>query len=285
MAENDLGGERARNTRRFRWAGNPEAWGSEQSFVAPARLSTFTTSEDTPSKQIIRAETEDLVSLAWDLTANWTVTGLTHFDRGTLALEVTLGTGHNTAKFYWVLASIESGVVWPQNAGAQQFGWEPSPDGATPYNGIQVVAASGTVGLLPAVPPGFRLHATAFTAAGSRALTALFSDNVIPLSSQWDIAIPAGGGSVAGPLDWWPGPGTPTVTTTFAAGAGPMSAQFSVQGMLYPQASQGVAISASPVIATAINARAVLRMRPAGETPHDINVRVAAQCAPRSWVP
>src|SRR5260221_5514473 len=138
--------ERARNTARFKWAGDPDQWGGRATFSANGPPSTPV---DTYGTQVLRAQTEDLVSLAWDLVATWSVDGLVAGDVGFLALEMTVGTGQATSLLYLLLASIENGALVGQNAGAKLLGFEASPNGALPYSGVDAIVANGGSTLTP----------------------------------------------------------------------------------------------------------------------------------------
>jgi hypothetical protein len=121
--------ERARSQDPTRESGDPERWGGH------ARVVTVSTRTPIPPnqtpfgsspEQIIRAQTRDLVAVAWDLFAEWDIRGCNGTDdAGSLSLDITVGTGQASSRAWWRLCEIRGGVPACQNAGAVALGFFP----------------------------------------------------------------------------------------------------------------------------------------------------------------
>jgi len=145
---------RARQAKRYRWAGDPERWGGQGTATLAVPPPGIAPRVFPPlySQQILRSQTEDLVAISWDLVSTWTLVGLDPGDSGTLSLEVTIGSGYARSSLLWLLATIVAGVATTQNAGAAAFGWFPDPTlaSATAQVGVAFSAQPILAGALSA---------------------------------------------------------------------------------------------------------------------------------------
>jgi len=290
----EVDGGRARQSRRFKWAGDPERWGGAAviTLAVPGPGIGAIPPVVGFGEQVWRAQTEDLVAMAWDGVATFDFIGLLPDDRGSLALEVTTGTGQATSILYWCLGGIHQGIVDPQNAGARRFGWHPTPECPMPYVGNLIIpaGATGPLPFAPTVPAGMQLHATAFSMASTTTVTtnAFVFDTVsngIVATTGAAIALSSAPSIMPGPVDWWVAPGVTPSAALFPGVPATDDVNFVLEGMLVPVGAKGVALSASPIIAGALSARPVLTMAQNPTVQHNVRVHITANCAPRSWVP
>lgn len=282
--------ERARNVTAFDWAGDPERWGGFSEVTATSNISGLA---PVAGQQILRAQTRDLITVAWDLLATWEIEGLTAADLGALSLEMSLGSGQATSKVNWQLATFLRGeATTSQSGGARALGL--SPDGLPPSIPwtMTAVIPTGSVGPIPFVPgvfPGFAFESRTVS-VGAEVGVATRLDNLYIRDSSTTIIWGVIGLAsefpqlMSGPQEWLGAPSdTPVVTIANPPGAGEQVV-VTLNGALVQTGRRGVAITSSPIVACAINARPVLMI---GNTvaPHPVTAKVIAHCAPRSWVP
>jgi hypothetical protein len=285
--------ERARNVDPTRWAGDPERWGGAVQFVGQSNQDgSPLNARPFYGPQVLRVQARDLLAIGWDFVARWDVSGLVADDAGSLALEVTLGTGQATTILHWQIATFAGGVGLVANQAAEALAWS-APLGATrlPYWGFASIpaGATGPVAFAPAVPLGYRLHAANVSVANLA--TARIGALYVMDSTSTQVGAAISIASIVpdmmpAPFDWVnPIEGdTPTIACTTAVPAGE-SIDVALLGTLERVGLSGVAVSSSPLVACSINARPVLQMASPTIASHNISVRVTAHCAPRSWVP
>lgn len=284
--------ERARNTDRLRWAGDPERWGGQTVLEAVSAAAPLIGAAD--GQQILRAQTRDLIAIAWDLFATFEFTeGLTADDTGELAIALDIGTGQASSRVFWHLATIERGQVRAATPTAAALGWSSGPEiDQLPYTAFASIPAgsAGPVALAPGVPPGYRLHATNISVApilnaGTRVGALYLSDSTQAIVGA-AIGLTSDAFITAAPLDWYAPPSdTPTVQCFPGFPGLGEQIDVAVLGHLEKVGATGVAVSKDPIVACSINARPTLRVAHGGGADHRVRCRVIAHCSPRSWVP
>lgn len=277
---------RATNTLQTRWAGDPERWGS--TVVCPP-LTVGPVESACEGGQVLRAQCRDLISIAWDFFARWSISGLQPGDVGTFSVEMTIGTGQSTSSAFWHVATVDDGAaIAVSSPRSLELGYSPANRAVTlPYTGIAFLNAPALAATYaPAVPADYRLHVTAWSVGGIHAIPEilLLREGIGALggAGTWSPGI---GALLPTVVDWWVAPGkTPFLGIDGAPGTPGDRIVSSISGTLVLASNSGISVSGDPVVACAINARPVLSLVGTA-APHPVTATITAHCAPRSWVP
>ena len=133
---------RARNKSELPWVGDPERWGGSDMVIATADPAGGGPPSYT-GKQLIRAQTRDLVAVGWDLLCTWTAAGFNAVtDTITVGLLVTIGAGQATSEIFWDCGTLSPAGNVP-NPQAVALGWRPFNFSAAAFVGNGGVAISG----------------------------------------------------------------------------------------------------------------------------------------------
>lgn len=136
--------DRAQSRRDLAHLGDPERWGGADHLVAHVQRAGVWRRE---GAQIIRAQCADLIARAWELTAVWTLKGLTAGDVPEFYLDVTIGSGQSTSVgrlslLPAIIAPVPSHWVVTATGGTLSLP-QPLPAVALAVRGLLIVTNAG----------------------------------------------------------------------------------------------------------------------------------------------